>query len=266
MRPSPFRVRLDREQEMKPRWRAKQAADNLARQSPAWLIARSVVRGRFVPPTYVTRQLVIVTGSQAMRKNASLKERSRWRSALRAYANYIERDEAAMGRLFDRDGKPIEGALRDAVAEWGDDRRFYRLSLNPQHGNEMPDMIAYTKEVMEAYEAHLLTDKERERGVRLDWVGAVHDNTGRAHSHVLLRARVEEHDLYIRPDFLTYGMRSLAREVASREHHLGLRTWDEMVTQPGKDSRGKEALIERGIEAEAARDDMGLEAEAEASL
>ena len=249
-RPRPFFPRLDGDHELKPKWRMVKAGEALAKQSPPWLIMPSVIRGRYVSQPWVSRQLVITTATQAKRNNASKREQTQWAKKLRGYADYIQRDEAAQGRMFDQDGNILEGPLRDAVETWTDDRRFYRLSINPQHGNEMPDMIGYTREVMQEVERHLLTDAELRRGVQLEWVGAVHDNTGRLHSHVLLRARVEDQDLVMSLPFQTRGLRGIARDVASREHHLGLRSYQEMEQQPGKESR----RIEKALDAEMAQD------------
>ena len=59
---------------------------------------------------------------------------------------------------------------------------------------------------------------EEDLGTRLDWVAVDHFNTGRPHSHVIVRGRDEQgKDLIIAQDYITDGVRLRAQERATLE-------------------------------------------------
>jgi hypothetical protein len=106
----------------------------------------------------------------------------------------------------------------------------------------MADLAAYAREVMAEAEKRILTPEERDRGVRLDWVAAVHRDIDRPHVHVMLRGQAGEEELSLRRAFLTHGLCYLAQEVASRDRHLGLRDHEEILERPERDrARQKES-------------------------
>jgi hypothetical protein len=237
----PFRVFGD--DGLEPRWQAIRCASGydgkLSRsQINLPMLSRQTTRGGFVPVGSDAQQLVVTKVSYGERKGHSATEKDRFRHNMQRYARYIARDEAIEGRLFDRES---EGeAYRERVDRWTGDRRYFRLSLNPKRSNDIPDVQSYTREVMAAIERKVLTPAEREAGQNLDWIAATHTNTGRTHSHVLLRGKVGNRDLFMRPQFITRGIRSIAREVASRDHHLGLRSWREI--EADRSVEGRQAM------------------------
>jgi hypothetical protein len=237
----PFRVFGD--DGLEPRWQAIRCASGydgkLSRsQINLPMLSRQTTRGGFVPVGSDAQQLVVTKVSYGERKGHSATEKDRFRHNMQRYARYIARDEAIEGRLFDRESEGED--YRERVNRWTGDRRYFRLSLNPQRGNNIPDVRSYTREVMAAIERKVLTPVEREAGQNLDWIAATHTNTGRTHSHVLLRGKVGNRDLFMRPQFITRGIRSIAREVASRGHHLGLRSWREI--EADRSVEGRQAM------------------------
>jgi type IV secretory pathway VirD2 relaxase len=74
---------------------------------------------------------------------------------------------------------------------------------------------------METVARDLLTEDELKRGVRLEWVGVEHWDTDHPHMHVMMRARVEDRNLRLSSGYVSHGLRTRAREVATQ--HLGYR-------------------------------------------
>lgn len=224
--------------DLEPSWLAtRQPVDKASIRYP--MMARREKRGGgFIMPARPHAQLVVTRVSYAARTNATAGERDRHARNMRGYARYIERDGGQWTTAFDREGEVADARAR--VADWSDDRRYFRLSLNPQHGNAVGDFRAYTRDVMARIEDRLLTATEKARGLHLDWIGAVHTGTGRQYSHVLLRGMVGRADLFIDRHFITRGIRMVAREVASRAEHLGVRSSREVEADRSRD--GREAL------------------------
>ena len=68
---------------------------------------------------------------------------------------------------------------------------------------------------------------EKDLGTRLDWIAADHFNTGRPHSHIVLRGKDEAgKDLVIARDYIAHGMHRRASELATLE--FGPRTGHEI--------------------------------------
>lgn len=98
----------------------------------------------------------------------------------------------------------------DASAEtagWGADRHHFRFILSPEHGERLA-LKSYVRAVMARVCADLGDDK-------LAWVATCHYDTDQPHAHVLLRGRrTDGRDLVIPRDYIGYGFRARAQEVA----------------------------------------------------
>jgi type IV secretory pathway VirD2 relaxase len=147
---------------------------------------------------------------------------TRFRAApLSRHIAYLERDgvtrDGGAGRLFDAAGEDVD---RDAfAARCEDDRHHFRFIMSPEDANEMQDLRAYTRELM--------NDASRDLGTRLDWVAIDHWNTDNPHIHVLVRGRAGDGaDLLIDRDYIREGLRNRAQDRVTLE--LGPRSEQEV--------------------------------------
>ena len=95
-----------------------------------------------------------------------------------------------------------------ATKGWSEDRHHFRFIVSPEHGDRIADLKDYARDVMKR-----VADDLGETG--LDWVGVCHFDTDQPHVHVLVRGRRGDgRDLVIPRDYIGYGFRSRAQEVA----------------------------------------------------
>lgn len=131
-------------------------------------------------------------------------------AALATHAAYLGRAGAGIEgdrpEFFDREG---EGSEVTAVTKaWSGDRHHFRFIVSPEHGDRIDDMKAYVREVMGRVSADL-----GEPG--LTWIATCHYDTDQPHAHVLVRGRrADGRDLVIPRDYMGYGFRARAQEVA----------------------------------------------------
>ena len=132
---------------------------------------------------------------------------------LRGHLSYITRDGAgvdeARPELFGSFGGADEDLSR---AEFYNickgDRHHFRVIISPENGHELGDFEGYIGKVMARVEEDLDT--------KLDWVSAVHYDTDNPHAHVVIRGRDDlGKDLVIAPDYISYGIRGVAEEMAT---------------------------------------------------
>lgn len=130
--------------------------------------------------------------------------------ALAKHVAYLGRSgagaEGARPDFFDRAGDEVDAAA--ATADWGADRHHFRFIISPEHGDRISDLRAYTREVMRRV--------AEDRGQPdLQWIGTCHFDTDQPHAHVLIRGRrADGKDLVIPRDYIAYGFRARAQEVA----------------------------------------------------
>jgi type IV secretory pathway VirD2 relaxase len=148
----------------------------------------------------------------------------RFRSAsLANHISYLRREgvtrDGARGEMFDATS---EAADTKAFAErCADDRHHFRFIVSPEDAPAMPDLRAFTRELMK--------DVERDLGSKLDWIAVDHWNTDNPHLHVLVRGRADnDQDLVISRDYISNGLR--ARASARLTLELGQRTPQEIRT------------------------------------
>lgn len=131
-------------------------------------------------------------------------------AALGAHLAYLGRAGAgadgARAEYFDgdTDRRNVEG-LAEA---WRNDRHHFRLIISPEHGDRLANLRDYTREVMRRVAADLGEPD-------LTWAGVCHYDTDQPHAHVLVRGRrADGRDLVIPRDYVAYGLRARAQEVA----------------------------------------------------
>lgn len=152
------------------------------------------------------RQRVIVKAlvSKHVGKGAARAE------ALLKHVVYLGRSgagmEGARPEFFDRSGDRLDAAA--ATEGWAVDRHHFRFIVSPEHGDRMADLKDYTREVLRRV-AEDLGQPE------LQWVATCHYDTDQPHAHVLVRGRrASGKDLVIPRDYIGYGFRARAQEVA----------------------------------------------------
>ena len=108
--------------------------------------------------------------------------------------------------LFGPTDAPIDPAA--FTANTGDDLHQYRLILSPLDG-EAVDLREITRQVMRQAAVDL--------GTRLDWVAAVHEDTGHRHAHVVVHGHTDTgKPLYLSKAYYTHGLKARGREVMTR--------------------------------------------------
>jgi len=131
-------------------------------------------------------------------------------AALAAHISYLGRvgagPDARAAEFFDRGADVVDAPA--ATAGWSTDRHHFRFIVSPEHGERLADLPGYTREVMRRVAEDL-----GEPG--LNWVATCHYDTGHPHAHVLVRGlRASGRDLVIPRDYVGYGLRARAQEVA----------------------------------------------------
>lgn len=144
--------------------------------------------------------------------HATAAARGRGAGSLMRHALYVERDGAG------RDGDPVQVFDRQLdranggafVERCKGDRHHFQVILSPEHGGELEDLKAYTRELVDRV--------ERDLNTHIDWIAAEHHDTGRPHVHLLIRGRREDgRDLVIPRPYVSHGFRHRAEELATEQ-------------------------------------------------
>ncbi len=128
------------------------------------------------------------------------------------HLDYIQRDSAARegdeGSLFSRDDVFADA---DEFQQRGkDDRHQFRIIVSPEDGKEFESLTSYTRGIMR--------QMERDLGTKLDWVAANHYDTANPHTHIVIRGvKCNGKTLIIPREYISYGMRDVAEDIATRE-------------------------------------------------
>jgi len=141
--------------------------------------------------------------------------------AARAHLRYIQRDgvtrEGDRGTLYGPDTDDADGKSLITKAEG--DRHQFRFIVAPEDGAAMEDLKPFIRDLMRQAEIDLET--------KLDWVAVDHFNTGRPHTHIMIRGKDDlGQDLVIARDYLSHGLRERARDLVTLE--LGPETRHEL--------------------------------------
>src|SRR3546814_10293533 len=129
-----------------------------------------------------------------------------------AHLRYLQRESVTLdgerGRLY---SASLDAADGPKFLDRGqDDRHQFRLIVAPEDGAELGDLRDFTRELMAQMEHDLQT--------QLDWVAVDHHNTGRPHSHVVIRGVTDDgKTLNIAGDYIAHGIRHRASEIVTLE-------------------------------------------------
>jgi type IV secretory pathway VirD2 relaxase len=173
----------------------------------------------------------------------------RFRAApLARHIAYLERDGVTRdGRdasMFDARGDRASG---DAFAgRCADDRHHFRFIVSPEDAEQLDDLKAFTRELMD--------DVAKDLGTRLDWVAVDHWNTDNPHVHVLMRGVADNGaDLVIDRDYISRGMRDRAERRVTLE--LGPRSDREIEAGLAREvEAGRWTSLDRRLRDRAAAD------------
>lgn len=131
-------------------------------------------------------------------------------AALAAHVAYLGRtgagEDGRSAEFYDPSRDGVDAAA--ATEGWAKDRHHFRFIISPEHGDRISDLKGYTREVMRR-----VADDLGEPS--LNWLAVCHFDTDQPHAHVLIRGRRSDgRDLVIPRDYVAYGFRARAQEVA----------------------------------------------------
>ena len=146
-------------------------------------------------------------------------------NSVAVHLRYIEREgvtrDGAKGQAYctDTDTDTDAADLKAFQERAQGDRHQFRFIVSAEDGLELDDLKGFTRQLMRRMAIDLET--------RLDWVAVDHWDTDNPHTHIVLNGHTAngEH-LVIAPDYMAYGMRQRASEIATE--WLGPRTEAEM--------------------------------------
>lgn len=132
--------------------------------------------------------------------------------ALAAHLAYIKRDSALSGadrgQLFSPESETTN--TNSFAAKIGEDRHHFRFIVSPEDGAQMQDLKPFVRDLMQRMEQDLSTP--------LNWVSAVHHDTGRPHAHIVLRGKRDDgSDLVIPKAYVSHTMRERAEDLVTLE-------------------------------------------------
>lgn len=130
--------------------------------------------------------------------------------ALAAHLVYLGRSgagaEGTRPGFFDCERETLEPGAE--TRGWTEDRHHFRFIVSPEHGDRIEDLQAYVRETMRRVAGDLGEPD-------LTWIATCHYDTDQPHAHVLIRGRrTDGRDLVIPRDYMGYGFRARAQEVA----------------------------------------------------
>ncbi|MNU29721.1 hypothetical protein D3C71_181980 [compost metagenome] len=150
-------------------------------------------------------------------------------AALARHLAYLGREgageEGASPAFFDRASNTVSAT--EATSSWSAQRHHFRFIVSPENGDRIDDLRGYVRELMTRVCADLGEPD-------LPWLAVCHHNTDQPHAHVLLSGRrADGRDLVIPRDYIAYGFRARAQELAQERlgdlsrHDAERRIWRE---------------------------------------
>ena len=178
--------------------RVRRAAQKSARQRSQGPRSNTVAKQSF------SRRVIVKFSLAKMQGNGG--------KIFKAHLDYVARESAAQenekGGLYNA----VEpDADTDSFAErCKDDRHYFKIIVSPEDGKDIADLTRFTRDLM--------IEVQRDMDTKLEWVAADHYDTGRPHSHIILRGvRDDGKDLVIPREYISYGMRDRAEHLATLE-------------------------------------------------
>jgi len=178
--------------------RVRRAAQKSGRQSSGGSRSRSVSKQSF-------SRRVIVKFSLAKMQGNGVK-------IFKAHMDYVARESAAQenekGGLYN--AMEPEADADGFAQRCKNDRHYFKIIVSPEDGKDIADLTRFSRDLM--------IEVQRDMDTKLEWVAADHYDTGRPHSHIILRGvRDDGKDLVIPREYISYGMRDRAEHLATLE-------------------------------------------------
>jgi len=138
-------------------------------------------------------------------------------SASRAHLRYLQRDgttiDPAPGGLYSAREDATDG--KAFVERGAGDRHQFRFIVSVEDGDQYPDLKPFVR--------RLMTQMETDLGTSVDWIAVDHRDTGRPHTHIMLRGKDDRgENLIIAREYISHGLRERASALATLD--LGPRT------------------------------------------
>ena len=132
------------------------------------------------------------------------------------HIKYLVRNEVEIdgnkAKFFDGDNDDVDG--KKFAIDMAQDRHHFRFIVSPEDGFDVN---------LKNHARNLVNQMEQDLGVKLKWIGVVHQNTDNPHIHLVIKGTEPNgKDLIIKPDYISHGMRFRSRDFLTRE--LGPRT------------------------------------------
>lgn len=164
--------------------------------------------------TAFARSRLFGSGRRVLVKALPVRHRIGGRSMapLSAHVAYLKREgvtrDGSPTRMFDAESDRADD--RSFAERCNDDRHHFRIIVSPEDAADLTDLREYTRDLVRQMEADL--------GTRLDWMAVDHWNTDNPHVHLLVRGVNDQGaDLVMARDYISYGLRSRAEELAFAE-------------------------------------------------
>jgi type IV secretory pathway VirD2 relaxase len=190
------------------RGRGAKVAGGLPKDGGEW--SRDASGARFRSRRVVVKARVVKLNLQ--RGASGPRMRGMAAKGVDAHLRYLERDgvtkDGEKGRVYSAGEDEADG--RAFIARGRDDRHQFRFIIAPEDSVAMTDLRGFTRDLMRQLESDL--------GTRLDWVAVDHYNTGRPHTHVVVRGITDDGKiLNIAGDYIAHGVRHRASELVTLE-------------------------------------------------
>lgn len=160
--------------------------------------------GVFVPPPPPGSQQTIVAGN--ILRGPKMQTMGSQGKSVEQYLTHGKGPQGSEATLFTQDGQQVD--MGRFMQQAQHDPHQFRFSVSLR---DRQPFFAF-----QPYVETLMRQVENDLGRRLDWVAAVHHDTAHPHAHVILRGRdMESTPLFIKNDYLTYGLRARADTIAT---------------------------------------------------
>ena len=178
--------------------RVRRAAQKSGRQSSHGSRSNAVAKQSF------SRRVIVKFSLAKMQGNGG--------KIFKAHLDYVARESAAQenekGGLYN--AMEPETDAEGFADRCKDDRHYFKIIVSPEDGKEIADLTRFSRDLM--------IEVQRDMDTKLEWVAADHYDTGRPHSHIILRGvRDDGKDLVIPREYISYGMRDRAEHLATLE-------------------------------------------------
>ena len=131
--------------------------------------------------------------------------------AVNEHIKYLVRNEVSMNgeraKFFDLENDDVDG--KKFAIDLVQDRHHFRFIASPEDGL-LVDLKTHAR--------NLVKQMEQDLGVKLRWVGVVHQNTDNLHIHLVIKGTEPNgKDLIIKPDYISHGIRFRSSDLLTRE-------------------------------------------------